>query len=290
LQQGDASVLSMRSNALVLINELILQYWLYCQKYFVKNGSPTSEQACIRSALRFVRTMFGGEPVEDFGPLKLKAVRESMIDAGLARSTINQHVGRIKRFIAWAVENELLGVEVYQRLLTVRGLLKGRSSARETEPVGPVPREQVDQILTLLSPVVRSMVEFQWHTGCRPTEVCLVRPVDIDRNGEDGTWVYTPQFHKTEHHGQMRRIFIGTKAQAILRPFLDRPQDTFCFDPREAVFRKRDGPKIVASRESFARRPKQRRSRYDKDSVSARDRTSLSIGGDSSMVAQSASA
>ncbi|HWL07351.1 MAG TPA: hypothetical protein VNQ76_02955, partial [Planctomicrobium sp.] len=120
----------MRSNALVLINELILQYWLYCQKYFVKNGSPTSEQACIRSALRFVRTMFGGEPVEDFGPLKLKAVRESMIDAGLARSTINQHVGRIKRFIAWAVENELLGVEVYQRLLTVRGLLKGRSSAR----------------------------------------------------------------------------------------------------------------------------------------------------------------
>jgi hypothetical protein len=30
-----------------------------------------------------------------------------MIDAGLARTTINQRVGRIVRLFKWAVENEL---------------------------------------------------------------------------------------------------------------------------------------------------------------------------------------
>jgi integrase len=59
-----------------------------------------------------------------------------------------------------------------------------------------------------------------------------MRPIDIERSGE--IWVYTPEHHKTEHHGKSRVIPIGPKAQAILTPYLDREELDYCFDPRES--------------------------------------------------------
>jgi hypothetical protein len=67
----------------------------------------------------------------------------------------------------WGVENELVPVEVYQALRAVSGLAKGRSKARETEPVRPVPEEIVEATLPHLNPVVRAMVQFQHPTGWR---------------------------------------------------------------------------------------------------------------------------
>jgi integrase len=59
-----------------------------------------------------------------------------------------------------------------------------------------------------------------------------MRPCDIDRTGE--VWTYRPQRHKTEYCGHDRLIMIGPKAQEILRPFLSRPEEQYCFCPREA--------------------------------------------------------
>jgi len=43
------------------------------------------------------------------------------------------------------------------------------------------------------------MIELQRLTGMRPNRVTAMRPVDIDRS--QGTWIYRPARHKTEHHG-----------------------------------------------------------------------------------------
>ena len=61
-----------------------------------------------------------------------------MIQLGWCRNTINRHVGRIKMLFAWAVESELLPGEVLYRLSAVKGLRRGRSDARESNPVRPV--------------------------------------------------------------------------------------------------------------------------------------------------------
>lgn len=98
------------------INELILAYLLFAQTYYVKDGRPTDEQACLRSALRLLRQLYGTLLVKGFGPLKLKAVRAAMVQAGLCRRVINQHVGRIRRMIKWAVESELVDVQILQAL------------------------------------------------------------------------------------------------------------------------------------------------------------------------------
>ena len=67
-----------------------------------------------------------------------------------------------------------------------------------------------------------------------------MRPCDIDR-GRGGTWVYRPSVHKTEHHEIERVIFLGPRAQEILKPFLDRRHPChYLFVPREGMahFRK----------------------------------------------------
>jgi hypothetical protein len=50
------------------VSALILRYWRHVQSYYVKDGKPTSEQATIQHALRFVRRLYGSKPAADFTP------------------------------------------------------------------------------------------------------------------------------------------------------------------------------------------------------------------------------
>jgi integrase len=47
-------------------------------------------------------------------------------------------------------------------------------------------------------------------------------------------WEYIPNRHKTAHHGKQRRIFIGPRAQQILRPWRRPNLSEYLFQPREA--------------------------------------------------------
>jgi integrase len=215
------------------VTELVASYYRFARCHYRKNGQPTGTMHNVRAALRYLRRTYGDTPAARFGPLALKTVRDQMIQAGLSRTYINASVGRIKRVFKWAASEELVPVTVYQSLATVTGLQKGRTEAREPDPVEPVPDEVVDATLPHLSSVVADMVRFHRLVGCRPSEVCLIRPRDVDRSGE--VWVYRPESYKTEHHGGERRIFIGPKAQDVLRPYLLRPAESYCFSPAESV-------------------------------------------------------
>jgi len=48
------------------------------------------------------------------GPDALANVRQAMITAGRSRKLINKDVNRIRLMFGWAVENELLPVQVHQ--------------------------------------------------------------------------------------------------------------------------------------------------------------------------------
>jgi hypothetical protein len=103
-----------------------------------RGPKPSSQQDNIRQALPFVRLTLGSTPAADFSPVALKNVRQAMIEAGRSRKLINKDVNRIQQMCGWAVENELLPVQVHEALRRVKGLRKGRSAARETAPVEPV--------------------------------------------------------------------------------------------------------------------------------------------------------
>ena len=133
----------------------------------------------------------------------------------------------------WAVENELLPVQIYQTLQRVKGLRKGRSEAKESPPVKPVDEASITAILPHLSPQVAAMVQFQYLCGCRPQEVISIRPCEV--NVEGNMWMYMPCRHKTEHFDRGKVIMVGPKGQAVLRPWLDRDSESYCFVPAEVV-------------------------------------------------------
>ena len=255
-----------------LVVEIIAAYWEHAQGYYQKDGKPSGWLTHIRLTLRRLRKLYGHTPAEQFGPLALKAIRAEMIGEGHSRKYINTLIAIIPRVFKWAASEELVPAEVYHSLRTIEGLRKGRTTAPDHPPVLPVEDTVVDATLSHLSPIVADMIRFQRLTGCRPGEVCILRPQDVDRSGE--VWQFRPLSHKTDHMGRERIIFIGPKAQAVLRPYLLRPADSFCFSPaeseakrKEAIRAKRKSKVQPSQRDRRKRNPKRKPAeRYTKDS------------------------
>lgn len=217
----------------ITINELIARFWLHVENYYRHpDGTPTSEQDSLRYALRPLLKLYGNTAALDFGPRCLRAVQRQMVQMGWCRNNVNRSMSRVKMLFKWAVSQELLPGAAYQALATVPGLRRGRSEARETEPVKSVPQEHLDAIEPFVSRQVRAMIQLQLLTAARPGEIVSLRPCDIDRSGQ--IWIYTPVDHKTAHHGHERNIYIGPRGQDVLQPFLFRPAESHCFSPAEA--------------------------------------------------------
>lgn len=228
----------LQSDADATVVEVLNAYRKFAENYYRKDGRVTSEYGCILESLKIVRELYGRKIANDFGPLSLKAVRQRMVDNGWSRGHINKAIGRIRRCFKWAVENELVRRDMYHGLMAVSGLCKGRSEAHEPGPVLPVEDVTVQATLPQLTQVVADMVRFQRITGCRPQDVCNLRPCDVDASGE--VWLYRPSTHKTEHHGRDRVIPIGPKGQDILRPYLLREKETHCFRPVDSEKKRRE--------------------------------------------------
>ena len=83
----------------------------------------------LRVAAR--ETLYGRKLCAEFGPIALQVVMQQMAADDLARSTVNQNAGRIKRMFKWGVSQELIPASIHHALASVDGLRKGRSEARE---------------------------------------------------------------------------------------------------------------------------------------------------------------
>lgn len=222
------------------VSELILVFWRHAEKHYRRaDGTQTEEIGCLRAAFRPLKELYGLTLVKDFGPLALKAVRQRMIETvnpvtGLAwcRRSINLHTYRIRAMFRWGVEQELVPASVYHGLQAVRGLQTGRSEARETAEVKPVPEAFVNAVRPHVSPIIEAMMDLQLLSGMRPGEVVIMRGCDLNMSGN--VWTYIPESHKTERFGHQRLICLGPKAQEVLRPFLKPDLQAYLFSPREA--------------------------------------------------------
>lgn len=215
------------------VSELILGFLRHAKAYYVKDGKQTTEFGCIVQAVRPVRERHGHELVSAFGPVKLKAIREQWVADGLVRAQINARVRRVRRMFAWGVEEELVPPAILQALKAIQGLKKGRTVAKEGKKVQPVSDAVVDAVRPFVSRQVWAMIELQRLAGMRPSEVCLMRTIDINTTG--AIWEYTPERHKTEHHDRDRIVPLGPSAQEILKPWLKTELEAYLFQPRESM-------------------------------------------------------
>ncbi len=178
------------------IVELAARFLRHAKLHYRRaDGSPTGETENFKVVLRPLAELYGESPAAEFGPRKMKTVRARLIQRGLARSSINQAMNRLRRVFKWAGEEELVDAKVYHALQTVRGLQRGRSGAREPDPVKAVAERDVAAIRPHVSSEVWALVELQSLSGARSGELLPLRAVDLDTSG--GVWTYTPEQHKT---------------------------------------------------------------------------------------------
>ncbi|MFC1783002.1 hypothetical protein ACFL02_05395 [Planctomycetota bacterium] len=148
----------------------------------------------------------------------LKQVRADMIKIGWTRGVVNKRIGMIKRMFKWAVAEQIVSPDIYQSLAALEGLKLGRSDTIEPEPVKPVPEIYVTRVYPYCSKTIGAMIKVQLLTAMRSTELCLIRPCDIDTTGK--ICLYRPQEHKTAYRGHERVVAIGPKDQKVLKPYL----------------------------------------------------------------------
>lgn len=218
--------------SLLTVRQLAERFLAFARDYYVNDGVPTGEAKVAKLSVNAAVEVYGNLPASEFGPLALESVRDRLVDKGLSRRTINARIRRIVACFKWGAARELVPSKTHHALTMVSGLRIGRTKARETPPVQPVADAVVDATLPNLPPIVADMVRFQRLTGARPSEVCGLRPCDIDRT--EDVWIYTPSSHKTRHHGKTRTVFIGPQAQGLLLRYLARPSDTHCFSPADS--------------------------------------------------------
>jgi integrase len=235
------------------IAELVAKYDDFAKANYAGSG----ERYRIASAVRPLIALYGATPVAEFSPLKLQRVIEKLVDDGdtrkeiiaskthrtISRTTVNDYLQVLKRLFKWGVSQELVDNGVYQAILTVDGLRRGRGTlakkAHEPAKVKPVPAADIDAVLKHVSAEIATMIQVQRLCGMRPDEVTIMRPADIDQSARP-CWVYRPQTHKNAwREGQeIKEILIGPKARKLLKPWLKScAADDYLFSPRRVAER-----------------------------------------------------
>ena len=228
----------VKAGSPVTISELILVYRRHTRRYYRKNGEITREAGAIDDVLRLLRKYHGTSYAQEFGPVALDELREKMIDEmDWSRGYLNKQVNRLRGMFKWAASKELIDGSVSTALRELAGLKKGRTRARETAPVESVPDHIIDETLKHLPEVVADMVRIQRLTSAR-----LAKSARCHRR----TLIAVATFGCTDplntRPSILRRIAsspIGPRAQAILKPYLERADQDFCFSPKESEKQRR---------------------------------------------------
>jgi integrase len=208
--------------------------------YRLADGRLSSSYDGMLQAVNALRP-FGKLPASAFGPRCLRQVMERLVDGPTKsgkprpRKSVNRVLKRIRGLFKWAASMELVPASSWHGLLTVEPLRRGRTTAPELPPVRAVSDEVVEATLPHLPPVIADLVRFIRYAGCRPGEACGIRPCDIEQTGP--VWTWTLASHKTAWRDHERVVMLGPRAQAVLRPYLDRlakTPDGYCFSPRDS--------------------------------------------------------
>ncbi len=255
------------------IAEMLLAYMKWAKSYYANDARQIGRIKRVKDL--FKEQGYLTKSASSFGYVQFESVRTSLVKTGVGRKYVNELMDRIVRIFKWAASRGLIPPAVHQTLSLIERLAVGRTTAPEANPVLPVDEAIVNQTLPHLPQVVADMVRFQIRVGCRPGEVCLIKPSMVDRSDESGVWEIHLDEHKKAYLGKKRILFVGPRGQEVLAKYLLRDPDLHCFSPIDSERKRLDarhearitplsiGNKPGSNRE---RKPKRKpRDHYDKD-------------------------
>lgn len=223
------------------VNALAAAYIGHCKTYYRRtDGSNTDEFRHNRDLWLRFSAEYGEYLADHFSREDLVEFRRRLIAEGKARKTVNKYVGRIKRGFIWGEGEGVVSEATVASLERLRDLPKGRSEARETEPVTPVKLRDIvaaiRQLPTSRRAVVRAMVRVQYYAGCRPRELCRMTVGEISTAGiatikgqavrVPGVWIFQPAQHKNLSRGVDLAYVLGPRARDAIAPYLEGKSPT----------------------------------------------------------------
>lgn len=218
----------------MIIQKLCDEHARFAADYYRKpSGRPTGHAVNLRLACRELCELYGHLDADELRPAHMRAVRDRMVENDLCRNEVNKRVGWIRGVFRWGVEQDLVDSSTLERLKALRPLEAGRSSARETEPVRPVPLDVVWKTSEAMPRDAAHQVRLLAATGMRPGEARIMRSGDIDTSGE--VWLYRPREHKTQHKGKRRLVPLLGDALAVLQDRLSFYPDLYLFSPDQGA-------------------------------------------------------
>lgn len=240
------------------IAEVCLSYLDHAEAYYSK-----SEFLNLKIAMKPLSDLYPTLPAGSFGVVEFRTIREWWLsnpidksaygkrksanpkakpkakqlgqpkpDQYRTRQYVNKCMKRLIRILKWAVGEGMVPPAVHEALRCVDPLKRGRTTAPEAKPITCVDARLVAATLRHMTTVLRDMVKFQQLVGCRPGELVVITPGMVDRSEE--VWTITLREHKTAYCGKTRILYVGPKAQSILKPYLLRGSNDPCFSPQES--------------------------------------------------------
>jgi len=248
----EAAAMAAAEPASLTIAGAVARWTLHTEAYYRHpDGTPTSEVQNCREAVRPLLDLFGDEPAAEFGPKKLRDVRDRMIHGDptvpamqrrtWCRPVANKAIGRIRSCFRWLAAEELTPASVHASLCALQPLKRGRTDAREPKPTKPVSDADFEATIRELPPVVRDMCTVQRLVGMRGGELVMMTSAELDRSGnlDASCWVFRPSRTKVSYRGREISYAVGPQAVEILKRYLKADPHAYLFSPAESEAQRR---------------------------------------------------
>lgn len=235
------------------VGQLCAAFLLHAGRYYVdSDGTESKEVVNFRTALKPLLRLRRDTPTDrvEIGDLEdvrhefanqevrmeLNVDKEPIPGTGRTRcrNYVNATLRRIKHVFRWGVGQKLVPGTVWSELHALKSVPLNRGGLRESKPVTPITRADVDAVLPFLTPPLAAAIELQWYTGMRPSEALAIRMADIERS-DDKPWSYRPDHHKGAWRGHERIVKLGQKAQAVIKSVMKADPRAYLICPRDAA-------------------------------------------------------
>ena len=220
----------------ITVGELGLRYYEHMEDRLHRKTLCKDRVVASRTGMRHLSSKalgFAGINANKFGPKALKQIQAHLVNSSnpktkklFARTYVNQNINEIRRAFKWAVSEELVTVNVFERLKTVNGLKSGEG--RETEPRQPAEPELVEQTIAHLEQEghsgIAGALRFMRWTGCRPDEACRLTLRSLEGLNSPDPVARLREHKSRKKTGQDRVIPLGSKALTVVKDAMRQPE------------------------------------------------------------------
>jgi integrase len=191
-----------------------------------------SDQMKNKYAMKTVITLFGDMPAESLRILQIEELTKKWSTTRkrnrcykdkkregpfFSRQYVAKLLGCVRQCWRWLALYDHVTADCAEKItLAVRAAKKIAMQA--VSPTIPVSSSDLQRTLVLLPQKYADMVRVQLSSGMRTGELLAMQADQIDRTNE--VWSYEPPRHKNSWRGHVRKIYFGSLAQTILKPYL----------------------------------------------------------------------